>query len=142
MIDEHGKVLPPGVEGDIAVTGGRNPYVPLLRYLTGDRGVLAADHRGFEKLVGRNEVMFKTINGWLQGIDIARAMRECSPFIQHRVTQAADGSFDVTIRPFVGVTDGHALLRALQELVGPNISLNLDSELGVNGKIIPFQAAT
>ncbi len=142
VIDEHGKVLPPGVEGDIAVTGGRNPYLPLLRYLTGDRAVLAADNRGFETLIGRHEVMFKTINGWLQGIDIARAMRECSPFIQHRVIQATDGSFDVTIRPFVGTTDERALLRTLQEIVGPSVSLRLDSELGVNGKIIPFQAAT
>ena len=142
VIDEHGHVLPAGIEGDIAVTGGRNPYLPLLRYRTGDRAVLAEDGHGFASLAGRNEVIFKTANGWLQGIDIARAMRECSPFVQHRVVQSTDGSFEITIRPFAGTTDRHALLQTLQKLIGADVCLKFDSELGLSGKIVPFEAST
>ncbi len=142
VLDEHGRALPPGVEGDVAVTGGRNPYLPLLRYLTGDRAKLAADRQGFDELLGRNEVIFRTSNGWLQGIDIARAMRECSAFLQHRVVQKADGHFDVTIRPILGLTDAAALKATLQDLMGPNFSLHLDPDLGLAGKVIPFEITT
>jgi phenylacetate-CoA ligase len=142
VLDEDGRALPPGIEGDVAVTGGRNPYLPLLRYITGDRAVMAADRQGFDELVGRNEVIFRTSSGRLQGIDIARAMRECSPFLQHRVVQTADGHFDVTIRPILGVTDQIALKATLTDLMGPDFSLHLDPELGLDGKIIPFEIAT
>jgi phenylacetate-CoA ligase len=142
VLDENGRALPPGIEGDVAVTGGRNPYLPLLRYITGDRAVMAADRQGFDELVGRNEVIFRTSSGRLQGIDIARAMRECSPFLQHRVVQTADGHFDVTIRPILGVTDQIALKATLTDLMGPDFSLHLDPELGLDGKIIPFEIAT
>jgi phenylacetate-CoA ligase len=42
VVDGDGRALPPGAEGALAVTVLRNRAMPLLRYLTGDRGSLRA----------------------------------------------------------------------------------------------------
>ncbi|HEU4699167.1 MAG TPA: AMP-binding protein [Gemmatimonadales bacterium] len=42
VLDEAGRVLPPGEEGDLVVTSLLNRAMPLLRYRTGDRGALQA----------------------------------------------------------------------------------------------------
>jgi phenylacetate-CoA ligase len=42
VLDERGRPVPPGVEGDLAVTLLVNHAMPLLRYRTGDRGALHA----------------------------------------------------------------------------------------------------
>ncbi|MEZ4460806.1 MAG: hypothetical protein R3E66_13960 [bacterium] len=139
VIDAAGEPCALGTEGDVAVTGGRNPYLPLLRYRTGDRAVLAADGSGFERLHGRHEVIFETPNGRVQGIDIARAMRERSAFLQHRVVQHSNGSFTVTIRPMKGLTDARALREAVHEVVGTSVVLVEDGELGVDGKVTCFE---
>jgi phenylacetate-CoA ligase len=40
VVDDRGRALAEGEYGEICVTGGRNPFVPLLRYRTGDFGRL------------------------------------------------------------------------------------------------------
>lgn len=42
-VDEAGRVLPPGVEGDLVATSLVNRAMPLLRYRTGDRGTLLSE---------------------------------------------------------------------------------------------------
>lgn len=138
VVAPDGRPVAPGQVGDIVVTGGRNPYLPLLRYRTGDRGILAADGRGLEKLFGRQEITFFTPNGELQGIDLVRAMRETSPFIQHRIVQRRDGSFDITLRPLPGITLPHLVEQAVHDLTGSIVRLTLDPKLGDEHKVIPF----
>jgi len=43
VLDANGAPAPPGVEGDLVLTGLTNDAMPLLRYQIGDRGVRAAD---------------------------------------------------------------------------------------------------
>jgi len=40
ILDSEGKRCPTGTCGEITLTGGRNPYLPLLRYRTGDFAAL------------------------------------------------------------------------------------------------------
>jgi phenylacetate-CoA ligase len=42
VVDARGLPVPLGTRGEVTVTGGRNPYVPLLRYRTGDTARLVA----------------------------------------------------------------------------------------------------
>ena len=41
VVDEHGEAVPDGVEGDLVVTNLNNYAMPLVRYVIGDRGVMA-----------------------------------------------------------------------------------------------------
>ncbi len=43
ILDDDGQPVPPGVEGNIAVTDLTNFGMPFIRYLNGDRGVMMAD---------------------------------------------------------------------------------------------------
>jgi phenylacetate-CoA ligase len=43
-VDNEGRSLPPGVEGDLIATVLVNRAMPLLRYRTGDRGSIHPDH--------------------------------------------------------------------------------------------------
>ena len=40
ITDNEGNPLSEHTSGEITITGGRNPYIPLLRYKTGDRAKL------------------------------------------------------------------------------------------------------
>ena len=61
VVDQEGKSLGPGIEGDIAITPLWRNSMPFLRYLIGDRGILGTEcscGRGthiLEKLVGRDD---------------------------------------------------------------------------------------
>src|SRR2546422_765159 len=68
IVDEAGRPVPPGTEGNIVVTCLTNYAMPLLRYWIGDRGALlpddtVADHPGTQVLKsvsGRNVDVFRT----------------------------------------------------------------------------------
>jgi len=36
VLDDDGVPCPEGVRGEVTLTGGRNPFLPLLRFRTGD----------------------------------------------------------------------------------------------------------
>lgn len=93
-----GAPLPDGQTGDICVTGGRNPFLPLLRYRTGDRGSLIRDHGRadpsplLELADSRLPVLFQAAGGEaVNPIDIGRCLR-AFPVLRHRCVQHADRS--------------------------------------------------
>ncbi|MEW6730934.1 MAG: phenylacetate--CoA ligase family protein [Acidobacteriota bacterium] len=72
VVDEEGRPLPPGEDGNILVTCLTNFAMPLIRYQIGDRGKLAtqACHCGrqgqiLEKVMGRNVDAFQRKDGTL-----------------------------------------------------------------------------
>ncbi|MBN1947033.1 MAG: phenylacetate--CoA ligase family protein [Bradymonadales bacterium] len=154
IVDEEGFPLPPGEHGEIAVTGGRNPYLPLLRYRTGDRArlLLAPGPSGdpmprLADLVGRKIVFFRAVDGSLVNpVDISRTMRLCCPFVQHRFLQRADGSCEVTIRPVAGLPlDPERIEQELRRLFGPTqrLTVQVDQFLGQDstaGKVVSFES--
>jgi phenylacetate-CoA ligase len=104
IISPDGKQIPRGSAGDIAVSGGRNPYLPLLRYITGDT---ASMHYGeckcgestpaLKGLQGRPMVLFRTASGGIiNSIDIAGIIREY-PVYFFKFTQKKDFSCSLSI---------------------------------------------
>ncbi len=94
-----GAPVPDGDPGDIVVTGGRNPYVPLLRYRTGDRGMIVRDSAGFGLVLleGRKAITFALPGGGrLNPLDVARVLG-AYPVRRHRVLARRDGSFEARV---------------------------------------------
>ncbi len=101
---ETGRPVPEGEVGELLVSGGRNPFLPLLRYRTGDFGRIVYNHNGTDPMPrlflehARRLVLFEDISGEsVNPIDIARILRRY-PIVQHRFVQRADRSCDLELR--------------------------------------------
>jgi phenylacetate-CoA ligase len=83
-----------GERGDIVVSGGFNFCLPLLRYRTGDTGILSDRDGGpvIEGLHGRQAVKFLTGTGeWINNVDVSHALKGLA-MPQFGLHQNADGS--------------------------------------------------
>jgi phenylacetate-CoA ligase len=153
VVDAEGRPLPAGVRGEIAVTGGRNPFLPLLRYRTGDFGAMefgpcpcgdaAPRLTGME---GRKPVLFKRSDGSIVNpVDISTALREF-PIVQSEFSQEMDLTCRLVIRPLfpsLAAREG-AIRRAVAAAMGEDIPLTVefDPNLGdrQEGKTMPFRS--
>lgn len=144
--------------GDLLVSGARNPYLPLLRYETGDRGRLIRAPDGTLRLValqGRAAVRFDAADGTPVGtVDIARALREhpIGPrLLAHRFVQAADGTCALTLRPLPDRTLGTGELDAVRDAMaaifaGGRVEVAVDPHLfdddrAAGRKPVPYRNA-
>ena len=117
ILDEHDQTCPHGTRGEVTLTGGRNRYLPLLRYRTGDFAALAW-HDGRPTLVdleGRQPLCFP-IGGErvVHSMEVTRLLRKY-PLAQYQLHQDQDGSFRFGYRGGVNEED---LRAALAELLG------------------------
>ena len=108
----------------MTLTGGRNPFAPLLRYRTGDFAALAW-HDGrpvLHELEGRQGVLFRAADGrTVHSMEISRRLRRY-PLSQFTLRQDA-GGFDFRYR---GAVDADALRAELRALLGPSASVSID----------------
>jgi phenylacetate-CoA ligase len=121
------------VPGEITLTGGFNPLLPLLRYRTGDVAAIVSHGREprLIGLAGRAPVRFRSPSGeWLNNIEVTHAL---GGFALPRWTlhQHADGSLD--LRTDGG--DGGALRRALAELLGAGAVIRVDTSAAFDDKV-------
>jgi len=145
VLDPLGFQVAPGIVGDIAVTGGRNPYLPLFRYRTGDRAVMRQDGKGFERLEGRQNVVFQARDGrHVNSVDVGRALRLVTILAQHQITQWSDLSLELVLRPLPGVAlDRAAITRAMQEVLGDiPVSVVEDRDLGRDKKVEAYRVSS
>jgi phenylacetate-CoA ligase len=153
ILDPHDQPLPPGETGEIAVTGGRNPYLPLLRYRTGDLGSIDIDPcpcgeptPRIRLMDGRKPVLFHSESGApVNPIDVGRLLRGVS-FVQYRMVQRQDRSCDLTLRPIFKdqAVDRIAIESKLKLLFGEGIKIriHLDPTLGDDmpgGKVAVYE---
>ena len=154
VLDEDGQPVPPGQRGEITLTGGRNVFLPLLRYRTGDTARLAFDPcpcgdpmPRLLDLEGRPPVLFHDEAGRVVNpVDLSRVLRPF-PIVQHEFKQRADLSCELVIRPLSHDhrPDADAIVEALRVLLGDlPLAIHFDPALGAErpgGKVIPYQSA-
>ncbi|MCB1156158.1 MAG: phenylacetate--CoA ligase family protein, partial [Leptospiraceae bacterium] len=136
--------------GEITLSGGRNPYLPLLRYKTGDSALLDRSSCAcgelslqIKHLEGRKFVLFKNQSGqFINPIDISRIVRNY-PMIQHRMLQKKDGSFVLEILPLGEDTESFflGLREELLAVLGKKEKLEIifNMKLGEDKKVIPYE---
>jgi phenylacetate-CoA ligase len=117
VIDRDGRRCREGERGEIALTGGRNPYLPLLRYRTGDWAAMTFEGgvAGLRDFEGRDPVVFRAVDGRaINNIDVTTVMR---PFAlsQFAVKQRGDGSLLLRLRD---LTPSGSIVTALRQLFG------------------------
>lgn len=145
IVDADGLPVPEGQRGEIAVTGGRNPYLPLLRYRTGDFARMArvGDEVRLLDLEGRASIVFRADDGTpVNPVDVGRALRQNFAVVQHEFVQRADGSCLAAIRPAYGMPiDAEAVRTDLRGLFGAKarVEVRVDDALGVERKVVPYR---
>jgi phenylacetate-CoA ligase len=100
ILDEAGNACPSGRRGEVTLTGGFNPFLPLLRYRTNDYARLewAEGRPVLVDLEGRAPVTFRATDGRvINNIDVSLALRDL-PLPQFTLHQAADGALTFCVR--------------------------------------------
>ena len=125
-----------GERGEVTITGGFNPCLPLLRYRAGDFASLAQTPEGEPMLValqGRPPTRFRAATGrWLNNIEVTHALQEfaVSQFTLH---QRADGMLE--FRSASG--DAAQLLTRLESLFGAGI-VQVDASAAFDDKVVQY----
>lgn len=131
IVDDEGRPLPDGEAGEICVTGGRNPFLPLLRYRTGDRGIMWHEHGKdddpapvLKLAAARQPVLFRTPSGGrVNPIDISRVLRGY-PVARHQCVQRKDLSLVLRL--------SCAGMGAISEQLAQELSGLFDNEVRVD----------
>jgi phenylacetate-CoA ligase len=148
VLDEEGMPAGEGKPGEITVTGGRNPYMPLLRYRTGDYGRInfsecsCGDPMPFiSGLTARKHVIFeKPSGGRVNPIDISRIMKGY-PVIMHQFIQkkALSSILHLSLYAPLYPRDRERLKDEIDELFGGGMKLTIKKNLKPEKeKIIPY----
>jgi phenylacetate-CoA ligase len=149
VVDDDDAPTPPGVEGDIVVTGLTNRAMPLIRYRIGDRAVLAADEvcpcgragPRLARVTGRTVDMFLTETGvYVAGgyfVQLLAYRPWVGPF-QIRQTAPDEVEYLVVARGEIPEGDREEIERATRAALGAacRVSFRLVDEIdpGPSGK--------
>ncbi|EIC20345.1 AMP-binding protein [Thiorhodovibrio frisius] len=151
VLDPDGDPAPTGELGEISVSGGRNPYLPLLRYRTGDYARLEPAGNPDDPaprlldLHARQPVLFRALSGApVHPLDIAYVLRT-QAWVQHELLQRPDGSLRLTIRPGLATRiDRPTLYAGFEALFGKQpLEIIEDPELGGDrpgGKVLAYRS--
>ena len=142
ILDDEGQVCPPGARGEVVLTGGFNPFLPLLRYRTGDyaRLAFAGTLPVLVDLAGRPPVVFTGAEGQaINNIDVTGALRGFA-LPQFALHQAADGALTLTVLP--KTPDHAALTVALRKLFGEAQAVRVVEDAALlDGKVVQYTRA-
>jgi phenylacetate-CoA ligase len=138
IVDESGAPLPFGERGEVALTGGFNFCLPLVRYRTGDHAALQFV-RGEPVLVGlagRPPVRFKTKHGeWLNNIEVTHALKGFA-LAQWQLHQRHDGALHLRVAG--AGAELPAVRAALLALFGRDQVLEVEPSLGAGDKVVQY----
>ena len=139
VVDEDDQPCPPGARGEVSLTGGRKPFLPLLRYRTGDFASLEReDGRTFlVGLEGRRPVVYRGADGRaIPSLEVARALRPY-PLVQFGLHQAADGWLRFRYRGGADLRAIEGVLTGLFGRVGVHFEALGEARVG-EGKVVPY----
>lgn len=135
IIDAAGRPVPPGVAGEVTVTGGFNFCLPLLRYRTGDFAALAFGPDGpvLAGLSGRRPVRYRVRDAWVNNIDVTHALQPF-PISHFNLHQQADASVVLGLAP-CAMHCAREAGAALERLFGRPVTVEV---LDVDGKSLQY----
>lgn len=116
ILDEAGNRCLPGERGEITLTGGRNPFLPLLRYRTGDFASIKMmnGQRVLVNLIGREPVEYVSDTGQIiHSMEIVRLMRRFP--VRRYELRPVDGGYELFLE---GDLDRGEVVGALRHLLG------------------------
>lgn len=131
VLDPDGAPLPDGERGEVTVTTDENPYLPLLRYRTGDHAALVRRADGVVELhglSGRAPVRLLHRDGsWRPSVDATQVLQTYG-VAAWELRQAADGGLRLRALPAApGTATGrdaaHASARAVERLLDRPVDL-------------------
>lgn len=136
VVDEAGRPLPHGVEGDLLVTNLAGPEFPFIRYRTGDRGVLADKQcpcgRGLpiiERISGRaNDGLIALDGSWVHGSAINHALREIPALEAYQVIQETQHLVRILLatKQPVSAAEADKLARHTRTLLGTALTVEIE----------------
>jgi phenylacetate-CoA ligase len=135
ILDENDNRCGEGERGEVTLTGGRNPFCPLLRYRTGDYAALVwrDEWPVLVELEGREPVVFYASDrGRVHSMEISRALRSLS-LVQYSLGQRDANNFEFHHR---GSVDSDELEMQLRSVLGTECRIDFRSLLaaGVGGR--------
>jgi phenylacetate-CoA ligase len=140
ILDTEGAPVPAGQRGEVTLTGGFNPFLPLLRYRTGDWASLDLRDPRQARLVeleGRQPVIFQSTVGLpINNIDVTAALKPLA-LPQFALHQAASGA--VTLRLAHPPADLAPLRAALLRLFGASQAITFETlDPASTGKLVQY----
>jgi phenylacetate-CoA ligase len=141
ILDEEGNSCAPGVRGEITLTCNRNPFLPLLRYRTGDFAAMsyAGSYPSLFEFEGRQPVLFINTQGQIiNNIEVTYVL-EPFPLSQFSLHQNQDRSLLLKMRG--NLADEKKIEEALKNLFGANQVLTIEELLEdetQTGKVLQY----
>ena len=123
ILDLNDRLCPPGVRGEITLTGGRNPFLPLLRYRTGDFAALDIidGHRTLLNFAGREPVEYATASGRVvHSMEVIRLMRRY-PIAHYALRNTSETDYELSIQ---GDVDRCAFEQEVRSLLGQSTAIS------------------
>jgi len=140
VLDAAGRPVAAGERGEITLTCGRNPFLPLLRYRTGDyaRLVPTAAGTALAELEGRAPVVFLDAQGRaVNSVDVSYLLKPF-PLARYALHQARDRSLRLRLQ---GFAVDRGLVRAVLTKCFGGLPLeigDLESPPGASAKLAPY----
>jgi phenylacetate-CoA ligase len=125
ILDPDGDPCPPGVRGEVTLTGGLNFFLPLLRYRTNDFAAL--EWQGGQPMLvgleGRAPVTYRGSNGQtINNLDVTNALKTFA-IPQYTFHQNEDQSIHLKFR---GTANTDAVHKELLQLFGNNQIITIE----------------
>ena len=150
ITDHEGNPLSEPTTGEITITGGRNPYIPLLRYKTGDRAKLKLETcscgdptpRLYDMETREQVLFYNKKNQLVNPIDITRIMKRY-PILQYEFKQKKDLSCVLSVNKLHEFThlENTKFQQELESLFRNEIDLEINFDLDTNGKKpVPYES--
>ena len=129
ILDERGTRCPLGTRGEITLTGGRNPFLPLLRYRTGDHAAMdwISGHRVLSRFEGRQGIEYRASDGRVvHSMQLTQLMRRF-PVQRYRMQPTDKDRYALHIR---GSIDRIAFQKEIADLFGAAVQILYESHHG------------
>ncbi len=139
LIDSNGER---NTFGEVTITGGRNPFLPLLRYKTGDfaeisYAVCSCGEKSpkIQLLQGRKPILFQDTQGnRINPVDISRILRKNPNILRHQFIQKKNNSYELNLSWYVA--PDLSILKELKDsflcLLGADAELSISDKLSMN----------